>query len=241
MKLEENMKDWVKYYEESLYNLQNGVLNIVQNAKTPFFLTGGTALSRHYTLHRYSDDLDFFVISNPDYTAHVTTILQKLGRQDRNHGLSFDLANLNRGEAYTQLFVTHKDYPEIELKVEFINDVAVHYGDIITDRILGRIDSIRNILSNKLTALFRSEPKDVTDIHAIALSEKFNWREIVTEAKSKEAGIEPEVIYDILKSFPIKSLETIKWIDRPTNKIFQNNIQTIANDILHGRENSLQA
>ena len=33
----------------------------------------------------------------------------------------------------------------------------------------GRIDSLRSILSNKLTALFRSEPKDVVDIHAIAL------------------------------------------------------------------------
>ncbi len=234
------MKDWARYYEKSLYSIQNGVLNLVKNAKTPFFLTGGTALSRHYTFHRYSDDLDFFVISNPHYSTHVTTILQKLSLQNTNNGLSFDLANLIRGKSYTQLFVTHDDHPGIELKVEFINDLAVHYGEIVTDRTMGRIDSIRNILSNKLTALFRSEPKDVTDIHAIALSERFNWREIVKEAKTKEAGIEPEIIYDILKSFPINSLASIKWIARPSDKIFQMNIQTIADDILHGRENSLQ-
>ena len=54
-----------KYFEEKLYPLQNGVLNLVQKAETRFFLTGGTALSRYYTHHRYSDDLDLFVINAP--------------------------------------------------------------------------------------------------------------------------------------------------------------------------------
>ena len=49
------------YYEENLYPLQNGVLRAVENCKTRFYLTGGTALSRAYYRHRYSDDLDFFV------------------------------------------------------------------------------------------------------------------------------------------------------------------------------------
>lgn len=55
------MNDLAKYYEESLYPLQNGVLSIVQRSKTSFFLTGGTALSRYYAHHRYSDDLDFLI------------------------------------------------------------------------------------------------------------------------------------------------------------------------------------
>ncbi len=29
--------------------------------ETPFYLTGGTALSRHYFNHRYSDDIVLFV------------------------------------------------------------------------------------------------------------------------------------------------------------------------------------
>ena len=65
-----------KYYEENLYPLQNGVLNIVKKSGTPFFLTGGTALSRYYVHHRYSDDLDLFVINDPDYSSHVTTLLK---------------------------------------------------------------------------------------------------------------------------------------------------------------------
>ena len=49
-----------EFYEENLYRLQDGVLNIVKNCGTPLYLTGGTALSRAYYRHRYSDDLDFF-------------------------------------------------------------------------------------------------------------------------------------------------------------------------------------
>ncbi|MDR1421306.1 MAG: nucleotidyl transferase AbiEii/AbiGii toxin family protein, partial [Coriobacteriales bacterium] len=50
-----------EYYEEKLYPLQDGIANVVQSCKTPFYLTGGTALSRIYYAHRFSDDLDFFV------------------------------------------------------------------------------------------------------------------------------------------------------------------------------------
>ena len=141
--------------------------------------------------------------------------------------------------AYTELFVTDSEQSEIELKVEFINDIAAHYGSITMDPVLGRIDSLRNILSNKLTALFRSEPKDVVDIHAIALQQSFSWRDIVTEAKSKEVGAAPEIIYDMLNSFPLKYLDTIKWISRPDTDTFKQEIQNIADDILYGRNNSL--
>lgn len=215
------------------------MLNIVQNAKTPFFLTGGTALSRFYTHHRYSDDLDFFVINDPDYAQHVNIILQKFIEAENSNIFHLDRTSLNKGKAYTQLFVTDTEQNEIELKVEFINDVAAHYGSITCDPILGKIDSLRNILSNKLTALFRSEPKDVVDIHAIALQKNYNWKDIVAEAKSKEVGADPEVIYDILKSFPLKDLDTIKWISQPALNTFKHQIQTIADDILYGRNNSL--
>jgi len=38
----------------NLYPLQDGVLRIVQGLALPFYLTGGTALSRHYFAHRHS-------------------------------------------------------------------------------------------------------------------------------------------------------------------------------------------
>ncbi len=40
------MNESDSYYEETLYPLQNGVLNTLAACETPFYLTGGTALRR---------------------------------------------------------------------------------------------------------------------------------------------------------------------------------------------------
>ena len=229
-----------RYYEEKLYPLQNGVLNIVSSVKTPFFLTGGTALSRYYTHHRYSDDLDFFVVQHAQYSRLVDRVLEAFIAAEACGHFKVDHSSISKSDAYTQLFVSSVEWNELDLKVEFVNDVAQHYGKIIIDPVLGRIDSLRNILSNKLTALFRSEPKDVADIYAIASQLKeIDWREVVVEAKTKEAGADPEILYDILRSFPLSQLDRIKWIDRPEAVAFGNAIKIIAEDILYGRKNSL--
>jgi len=233
------MKDLAKYYEENLYPLQDGVLSIVKKSGTPFFLTGGTALSRFYTHHRYSDDLDLFVINDPKYSDHVDTLLKLLVNAKSESSINLKLVNISRSKDYTRLFIIESGNTDVELRIDLINDVAAQYGDIKKDPILGRIDSIRNILSNKLTALFRNEPKDVADIHVISKQFRFNWKEIVLEAKSKEVGVEPDVIHGLLMSFPIAYLDDIKWIEEPDKKDFQRGIKIISEDILFGRDNSL--
>lgn len=42
-----------KFYEEKLYPLQDGVLSLVKELNIPFYLTGGTALSRDYFEDRH--------------------------------------------------------------------------------------------------------------------------------------------------------------------------------------------
>lgn len=54
-------------YQNNIYPFQNELLALVQGANVDFYLTGGTALSRFYLNHRYSDDLDFFVNQNSEY------------------------------------------------------------------------------------------------------------------------------------------------------------------------------
>jgi predicted nucleotidyltransferase component of viral defense system len=49
------------YYLNQLYPLQDRVLRVITACDTDFYLTGGTALSRVYLHHRFSDDLDLFV------------------------------------------------------------------------------------------------------------------------------------------------------------------------------------
>lgn len=81
-----NMTSYSAYYEENLYKLQNGVLNIVKELGTPFYLTGGTALSRGYYKHRYSDDLDFFVNNDSNFSKSADRVIDALSAK----GYSWD-------------------------------------------------------------------------------------------------------------------------------------------------------
>ncbi len=49
------------FYFYSLYPLQDHVLHVLSELDIGFYLSGGTAASRGYLHHRFSDDLDLFV------------------------------------------------------------------------------------------------------------------------------------------------------------------------------------
>ena len=66
------------YYRNILYPLQDKVLNIMANLPVDFYLTGGTALSRAFLHHRYSDDLDFFVNGVTNFKSQVDIVLNAL-------------------------------------------------------------------------------------------------------------------------------------------------------------------
>ncbi len=68
-------------YYSKLYDLQDRALNYIQRANTDFYLTGGTALSRFYLNHRYSDDLDLFVNHHPKFEQEV----EKVKKNWRQH------------------------------------------------------------------------------------------------------------------------------------------------------------
>lgn len=225
-----------EYYTKNLYPIQNGVLNLVKESGTPFFLTGGTALSRFYYNHRYSDDLDFFVQDDNQYSDYVKRILTLITKSEK---LLIDKSQTTLGESHSRLIVKDQSESQTELQLDFVNDVANHYGGYLDHPEAGKIDGWENILTNKLTALFRSEPKDMVDIWMIANNQSFKWEEIVFAAKSKEVGIEPDILNRILKSFPISSLDTIKWVEKPDPTTFTNEMSVIADDILYGEQNSL--
>lgn len=127
----------------------------------------------------------------------------------------------------------------ISLKIDFVNDLAVHFGKIKDHKQLGRIDSVRNILSNKIGALYRFEPKDVCDIWIIAKKYEFMWPEVMYETKEKEAGIDILLISEIISGFPVELIDAIKWqIDIDKNSI-KRELTIISEDILMNRYNSL--
>ena len=232
------MKQSASFYRDILYPFQDGILNIVRQLNTPFYLTGGTALGRHYFSHRFSDDLDLFVNSEPNYSRHVAQILNALEENQKQFNFAIDYRRLRKEEHYTQIFLTQLENAA-DLKLDLINDIAAHYGELEHSKTMGRIDSWRNILSNKLAAVFRYEAKDFADIWIIAKHKPIAWREIISEAKTKEAGIDPLALQEILRSFPPDEVMAVKWNIPIDENNFIADLATIADDIFKGKENSL--
>lgn len=202
----------------------------------PFYLTGGTALSRFYFNHRYSDDLDYFINNDSNFNNYCHLLYTEFDKNQREYKYILDKKKIIRAENFMQVILQREDY---ELKIDFVNDIAPHFGEFIFDNYNNKIDSLKNILSNKFTALYRFEPKDIVDIWIICKNYKCDFVEIISEAKLKEATVDPITIYEILISFPVEKLDLIKWGIEINKESFQKDLYVIANDIFNGRKNSL--
>lgn len=218
------------YYTDSLYPFQDSLLKLVKRANTDFYLTGGTALSRFYLNHRYSDDLDFFVIRTNDFKEQCDRIFNLLKEEKWDYEVGMI------SEDFVRIFVARGN---IKLKVDFVNDIDIHYGDFLSSKTYPRVDHWRNILSNKICSLSRLEAKDVVDIVYVSRSYTFLWEEIVNEAKQKDLWVEPLSVSKYISEFDLGTLSTIKWVDPVNVDAFKDDLNVIQKDILLGGRNSL--
>ena len=62
---------------DRLYPLQD-VLQVLSAAETGSYLSGGTAASRGYLQHRFSEDLDLFVNDDPSFGLWAARFIDKL-------------------------------------------------------------------------------------------------------------------------------------------------------------------
>jgi len=218
------------FYTDKVYPFMDRVLSLLRAAESSFYLTGGTALGRHYLHHRYSDDLDLFVNQADDFRDQVKKALEVL----RQSGIAFAAGTV--ADDFVRILARRDETP---LKVDFVNDVAFHYGDLQEAAFYPRIDHWRNILSNKLCALSRREPKDMADIHSIARHFPFAWPEIFGEARQKDLWVEPIEISRMIQEFPIDLLAAVKWVQPIDPGLIAADLKVIHRDIFHGQANSL--
>ncbi len=229
-------KPYKEYYKE-LYVIQDLVFKIMEGYD--FYLTGGTALSRFYLNHRYSDDLDFFVHQKSDFLDDVKKIIAKLKKR-------FKLETRVMTADFTQIFIHTDEFYEkykgqfqAELKVDFVNEREIpHFGELEHFDHFPRVDNLRNMLSNKITAITRLEPKDVADIWFICKKLSFKWDEIIREADQKDA-IEELMVFDLLKTFPHHMFQQIRWINPIKTEDFEKDRQIMLQDLVSKRQNSL--
>jgi hypothetical protein len=202
----------------------------------PFYLTGGTALSRGYFRHRYSDDLDFFINNDEDFSAHVNLVLKNL----KKNGLAWDAdSGIVQSETFTSLVVSRAGTDTL-LKIDFVNDLVPHYGGFTQAEIYPRLDNVRNILSNKLGAVFRFSGKDIADIRAIALHESFLWADVISEARTKDGSVEANVIGEIMQAVPRSAFKEIRWAEPvPAWDVFFDDVTRMVSDLVACGKNSL--
>jgi predicted nucleotidyltransferase component of viral defense system len=219
-----------EYYLDKLYPLQDRVLAAIAQCETSFYLTGGTALGRGYLHHRYSDDLDFFVNDAADFSVQVDNSLRAL----RDRDMTFTIEK--RSDDFSRILCSSES---VDLKVDFVNDIPFHSNGIETLALFPRVDSWWNILSNKICALERGEPKDVADILFLCRRYTFMWEDVFREAGEKTTYIDPLIISTLLAGFPMEYFSRVRWMAEFPDREGGDDLQRIARDILEKRENSL--
>lgn len=217
------------YYHKQLYPFQDSILKVVEKANLDFYLTGGTALGRCYLHHRYSDDLDFFVNDHKAFKQQSSAAVNAIKRKWR-----CDIATAS--DTFVRLFI---EQGELVLKIDFVNDVPAHYGEIKPFPLFHRVDSWCNILSNKLCAITRSEAKDVADILFLARKYAFEWEKIINEARQKDLWVDPLKICKRIRHFPVALFQKIKWMQPVDPQTLVPDLETLHNDIFFGASNSL--
>jgi predicted nucleotidyltransferase component of viral defense system len=185
----------------TLYALQDKVLKSIFQTEKEFYLTGGTCLSRFYYEKRYSDDLDFFTNHSSRYGFAVKNCKVALQKE-------FSVEVQVASKDFTRFLIDNA------LQIDFVNDMSPRYKEPLLLENGYLIDTLENILSNKLTAIMgRDNPKDIFDIYLITKFQTFSWHEILQSAHEK-AAFELDELIIRLKSFPVTLLSTIQLIDK---------------------------
>jgi hypothetical protein len=196
------------YFFDTLYPLQDDVLHVLSETDTGLYLSGGTAASRGYLQHRFSEDLDLFVNDDPSFGLWTGRFIDRLTARS-----GWKTRVLLREARFVRLEV---ESPSAALKIEMVNDVPAHVGTITVHPVLGRLDSPENILANKLTALSdRDEPKDLADIWGFCCRLGLPVSRALDDAASKAAGLFPPDLARRLLSASLADWRLIRWITPP--------------------------
>jgi len=224
--------EYHNYYLKQLYPLQDTFLKFFDGQNYDrFYLTGGTALSRFYYQHRYSEDLDFFTFTE---LKDFREILSKILDAARERSFSFEVETVSN-----HFFRVYTKEKEVSLKIDFVNEVVFRWGSLNRFPLFACVDNQTNILSNKISCMSRYEVKDIVDIWVIAKHLSFCWRDVMDIA-NKKSPVDPIEVSRIIKTLPSEELKLIKWaFDVKIDEVYLD-LQTIAEDILLGHANTLK-
>lgn len=175
-----------RYYHLRLYPLQDEIFALLSDFwKVGFYLTGGTALSRFYYGHRFSEDLDLFFdgVNNDESRfkvlgAGLVDVLSK----------DYDVEITLEAEFFKRMFLKGKT----EMKIELIFDPYKRAGNFQIIHGIS-VDSKKNIAANKLSAVSgRKMTKDFFDL--FFLMKEISFDDAIRFSENKHVPLDYEGI-----------------------------------------------
>ncbi len=169
----------VEFYEKVLYPVQDKILNIVgKNFGNLLYLTGGTALSRFYFLHRLSEDIDIFTTTGnvSDIVHNLVVSLESLG-----YRVEIDSASQIFGKVFVKVDT------ENFLKINIVKERPIEKAKRIKNFY---VDNLLNMGVNKITAFEdRAEVKDIIDLYFLTVEGKLSIPQLLNLADKKRKPI----------------------------------------------------
>ena len=108
-----------------------------------------------------------------------------------------------------------------------------HPAVVVVHPVLGRLDSIENILANKITAAIdRDEPRDIADIWAICTRTELSLERAITDANSKAAGILAPDLARKLCSATEEDWKSVNWILAPNVERFLGDLRKLGEGLI---------
>lgn len=162
-----------------------------------FFLTGGSALGLFYLDHRRSYDLDLFTsdeVEGKELQNLVLRVAAGIGAdcQVLRTAPDFHRFRLVRGEERELVDVVVDRAPQLDKQKTIFDGI--------------RVDTLREIIANKLTTLLsRSEVKDVVDLYFLEQA-GHDILASIPDAKAKDGGWDPAVVSMLLDGFDATEL-----------------------------------
>ncbi|MBL7131887.1 MAG: nucleotidyl transferase AbiEii/AbiGii toxin family protein [Candidatus Omnitrophica bacterium] len=197
---------------EVISKVQNKILGLFGEVleSEHFYLTGGTALAEFYLKHRKSDDLDFFTATEEliiPFSNRLEEMLRTKGMDvQRKRGLHSFVELLVRAHEETTVVHLAEDTPfRFEHPKRF-----PEYPRL-------RVDSLVDISSNKLLALFsRATLRDFIDIYVLVKKGLFTPEKLIESAKVKDSGFDLYwlgVAFERIKTFKDDSSEMLLLVE----------------------------
>ncbi len=216
-----------QFFFEQLYPFQDRVLSVVAGVETEFHLTGGTALSRGYLDHRFSDDLDLFVNDDSRFGLWADRVIHAL---QLTRDWSFQV--VQRDDRYVRL---NLELDQLSLKIELANDVPSRVGQPWIHPQLGMVDTAENILANKITVVLdRTAPKDLAGIWALCCPLDLSLEKAITGAQGKAAAVFPVDPARVLCSATQADWDLVRWNRAPDALEYVADLHRLGQELILG-------